>query len=112
MTASLTEAQASLTPASAGRRQLIRSLPVLGLMGIATPWALAQGAYPNRPLRVIVPQPPGGGFDFVARALADRLSKQIGQSVVVENKTGSGTLIGTEAAAKADPDGYTESARV
>ena len=76
-------------------------------MGIATPWALAQGAYPNRPVRVIVPQPPGGGFDFVARALADRLSKQIGQSVVVENKTGSGTLIGTEAAAKADPDGYT-----
>lgn len=107
MTFPVHEVQASLSPASAGRRQLIRSLPALGLWGVATPWALAQGAYPNRPLRVIVPQPPGGGFDFVARALADRLSRQIGQSVVVENKTGSGTLIGTEAAAKADPDGYT-----
>ena len=56
---------------------------------------------------MIVPQPPGGGFDFVARALAERLGKALGQSVVVENKTGSGTLVGTEAAAQAAPDGYT-----
>jgi tripartite-type tricarboxylate transporter receptor subunit TctC len=57
-------------------------------------------------LRVIVPQPPGGGFDFVARALAERLAKSLGQSLVVENRSGSGTLVGTDAAAKADPDGY------
>jgi len=57
-------------------------------------------------LRVIVPQPPGGGFDFVARALAERLTKSLGQSLVVENRSGSGTLVGTDAAAKADPDGY------
>jgi len=57
-------------------------------------------------LRVIVPQPPGGGFDFVARALAERLTKSLGQSLVVENRPGSGTLVGTDAAAKADPDGY------
>ena len=88
------------------RRQLVQALPVLALTSLA-PMAWAQGAWPNRPLRVIVPQPPGGGFDFVARALGDRLSKQIGQSVVVENKPGSGTLVGTDAAAKADPDGYT-----
>ena len=88
------------------RRQLVQALPALALTSLA-PMAWAQGAYPNRPLRVIVPQPPGGGFDFVARALGDRLSKQIGQSVVVENKPGSGTLVGTDAAAKADPDGYT-----
>jgi tripartite-type tricarboxylate transporter receptor subunit TctC len=88
------------------RRQLLQAVPVLALSGLA-PWAGAQGAYPNRPLRVIVPQPPGGGFDYVARALGDRLSKQIGQAVVVENKPGSGTLVGTDAAAKADPDGYT-----
>jgi len=57
-------------------------------------------------LRVIVPQPPGGGFDFVARALAERLTKSLGQSLVVENRSGSGTLVGTDGAAKADPDGY------
>ncbi len=88
------------------RRQLVQAVPALALSSLA-PMAWAQGAYPNRPLRVIVPQPPGGGFDYVARALGERLGKQIGQSVVVENKPGSGTLVGTDAAAKADPDGYT-----
>ena len=87
------------------RRQLVQAVPALALTALA-PAAWAQ-AYPNRVLRVIVPQPPGGGFDFVARALGERLGKQIGQSVVVENKPGSGTLVGTDAAAKADPDGYT-----
>jgi tripartite-type tricarboxylate transporter receptor subunit TctC len=54
-----------------------------------------------------VPQPPGGGFDFVARTLAEPLGRQLGQSVVVENRPGSGTLVGTDAAAKSAPDGYT-----
>jgi tripartite-type tricarboxylate transporter receptor subunit TctC len=76
----------------------------LGL-GVGT-FAAAQG-FPVKPLRVIVPQPPGGGFDTVARLLADRLGKQLGQTVVVENRPGSGTLVGTEAASKAAPDGYT-----
>ena len=67
----------------------------------------AQAGYPDRPLRVIVPQPPGGGFDFVTRVLAERLSKQLGQNVVVENRPGSGTLVGTDLAAKAAADGYT-----
>jgi tripartite-type tricarboxylate transporter receptor subunit TctC len=87
------------------RRQLVQAVPALALVGLA-PGALAQ-SFPSRPLRVIVPQPPGGGFDFVARALAERLGKQIGQSVVVENRPGSGTLVGTDAAAQAAPDGYT-----
>ena len=69
--------------------------------------ALAQGAFPSRPLKVIVPQPPGGGFDFVARTLADKLQSQLKQPVVVENRTGSGTLVGTDAAAKSPADGYT-----
>ena len=86
------------------RRGLLRALPAVSLLGLTPLWA--QGAYPNRPLRVIVPQPPGGGFDFVARALAERLAKSLGQSWVVENRPGSGTLVGTDAAAKADPDGY------
>jgi tripartite-type tricarboxylate transporter receptor subunit TctC len=63
--------------------------------------------YPSKPVRIIVPQPPGGGFDTVGRLLADRLGKQMGQSFVVENRTGSGTLVGTDLAAKAPPDGYT-----
>lgn len=88
------------------RRQLTMTVPALAMTSLA-PMSWAQSAYPNRPLKVIVPQPPGGGFDFVARALAERLAKQIGQSVVVENRPGSGTLVGTDAAAKADPDGYT-----
>lgn len=91
---------------SLNRRRLVQAAPALALAGLA-PWAMAQSTFPDRALRVIVPQPPGGGFDFVARALGERLAKQIGQSVVIENKTGSGTLIGTEAAAKADADGYT-----
>jgi len=67
----------------------------------------AAQVFPNKPLKVVVPQPPGGGFDFVGRLLADRLSKQLAQPVVVENRPGSGTLIGTDVAAKAAPDGYT-----
>jgi tripartite-type tricarboxylate transporter receptor subunit TctC len=74
--------------------------------------ALAAGAapaqdYPTRPLRMIVPQPPGGGFDLVGRLVGQRLSELLGQQVVVENRTGAGTLIGTEAAAKSPADGYT-----
>jgi tripartite-type tricarboxylate transporter receptor subunit TctC len=63
--------------------------------------------YPDRTIRIIVPQPPGGGFDTVARILADKLAPLLGQGFVVENKTGAGTLVGTEAAAKAPADGYT-----
>ena len=63
--------------------------------------------FPNRSLRIIVPQPPGGGFDTTARVLADKLGPLLGQSVVVENRPGAGTLVGTEAAAKAPADGYT-----
>ncbi len=81
----------------------------LGLLVLATAsWVVsAQDTFPSRPLKVIVPQPPGGGFDFVGRVLAEKLATQLKQAVVVENRTGSGTLVGTDAAAKAPPDGYT-----
>lgn len=75
-------------------------------LACAAPLAQAQG-YPNKAVRIIVPQPPGGGFDTVGRLLADRMGRVTGQSVVVENKTGSGTLVGTDAAAKSPADGYT-----
>ena len=92
---------------SAMRRQMIRSVPALGLLGLASRWAIAQDAYPSRPLKVIVPSQPGGGADFVARLLADRLDKVLNQRVLVENRPGAGSLIGTDAAAKSAPDGYT-----
>ncbi len=85
-------------------RALLMALTVAAAM--QSP-AIAQDAFPSRPLKVIVPQPPGGGFDFVARTLADKLQTQLKQPVVVENRTGSGTLVGTDAAAKSPADGYT-----
>jgi len=69
--------------------------------------AAAAQTYPSKPLRVIVPQPPGGGFDLVARTLSEPLAALLGQPVVVENRPGGGTIIGTDAVAKAEPDGHT-----
>ena len=63
--------------------------------------------YPARPVKIVAPNPPGGGFDLVARVVAQQLSQQVGQQFIVENRTGAGTLIGTEAVAKAPADGYT-----
>lgn len=84
------------------RRQLLAAAALV----CAATLAQAQG-YPNKPVRIVVPQPPGGGFDTVGRLLADRYGKLTGQSFIVENRTGSGTLVGTDFAAKAAPDGYT-----
>ena len=69
--------------------------------------ALAQADYPSRPVRIIVPSPPAGGTDIVARVLAQHFSKAFGQQFFVENKPGAGNLIGIEAAARAPADGYT-----
>jgi tripartite-type tricarboxylate transporter receptor subunit TctC len=77
----------------------------LALLVVAA--SAAAQTFPAKPLRVIVPQPPGGGFDTVARTLAEPFAAQLGQPVVVENRPGGGTLIGTDAVAKAEPDGYT-----
>ncbi len=89
-----------------GRLSLALAQTLLMVLAWTAIPAAAQ-VFPNKPLKVVVPQPPGGGFDFVGRLLADRLSKQLAQPVVVENRPGSGTLIGTDVAAKAAPDGYT-----
>ncbi len=102
----LHELEGSQEPVDA-RRRVLRTLPAFGLLCLGLSSASAQSSFPSRALKVVVPQPPGGGFDFVGRLLADRLGKVIGQAVVVENRSGSGTLVGTDAVAKAAPDGYT-----
>ena len=67
----------------------------------------ARAEYPERPIRMIVPFPPGGVTDVVARLIAERLAADLGQQVIVENKAGAGSVIGSEAVAKSAPDGYT-----
>jgi tripartite-type tricarboxylate transporter receptor subunit TctC len=69
--------------------------------------ANAQNDYPTRPVKVIVPSPPGGGTDILARVLAQHFSKALGQPFVVENKPGAGNMIGIESVARAPADGYT-----
>jgi tripartite-type tricarboxylate transporter receptor subunit TctC len=69
--------------------------------------AQAQTGYPDRPVKIIVPIGPGGSYDLVGRQLADVLSRRMGQSFFVENKPGAGTVVGTQAAAQSEPDGYT-----
>jgi tripartite-type tricarboxylate transporter receptor subunit TctC len=93
---------------------LTTGVVLLAASGVVTGSAQAQSpasssrpTYPDRVVKVIVPQPPGGGFDFVGRLLADRLGKHFGQTFVLENRSGSGTLVGTDAVAKSAPDGYT-----
>jgi tripartite-type tricarboxylate transporter receptor subunit TctC len=88
-----------------------RRTVLAGLAGaLATPaihGAHAQGAWPNRPIRMIVPFPPGGSTDVLSRVIGEHLGKELGQTVVIENRPGSAGNVGVNAIAKADPDGYT-----
>ena len=81
---------------------------VLGALALlaSSPVAVAQ-AWPSRPVRIIVPFPPGGGLDFFARVLAPKLQEGLGQQIVVENRSGAGGMVGADFVAKAAPDGYT-----
>jgi len=87
-------------------RRLPTALAALGALLAAGP-APAQEAYPARAVHLLVPFPPGGAVDIVARTISDELSKRWGQSIVVENRPGAGGTIAGAAAAKAAPDGYT-----
>src|SRR6516164_8784472 len=88
------------------RRTFLRLAAGAAALPLVPRVAKAQ-AYPTRPVRFIVPFPPGGGNDYAARVVAGYMSRVIGQQVFVENKSGAGGLIGIETAAKSSPDGYT-----
>jgi tripartite-type tricarboxylate transporter receptor subunit TctC len=85
-----------------GRRAFLSGAAVLA---IGT--ARAQGKWPERPVRLIVPLAPGGAIDFVARQCGEVMSRNLGQQMVIENRTGAGGTIGMDAVMKAEPDGYT-----
>jgi tripartite-type tricarboxylate transporter receptor subunit TctC len=87
------------------RRKLLRALAAAPLAALLRR-GYAQEAFPSRALRLVVPFPPGGLTDVLGRAVAERLGRALGQTVVVENKPGAGTMVGAEMVAKSAPDGY------
>ena len=86
--------------------RIARSL-FIALLAAVPHGALAAEAYPSRPIRLIVPFPPGGGTDIMGRLVANHLTDKLGAQTVVDNRGGAGGIIGTDLAAKANPDGYT-----
>lgn len=91
------------------KHRSVALLSFLAAFAGAAPNAPAQQAspYPSRPIRLIVPFGPGGGSDYVGRLVAQKLTEQLGQTVIVDNRPGAASLIGTEIAARAAPDGHT-----
>ena len=89
---------------------VVRAAPLaalLLLLGAAPPSARAQAPYPNRPIKIIAPQAPGGGVDLIGRILAERLGRALGQAVIIDNQAGAGGAIAAQNTARAAPDGYT-----
>src|SRR5438105_3041266 len=76
-------------------------------LALGTPAALAQTGYPDKFIRFIVPYAPGGSSDVLARTLGQKIGDSVGQTFVIDNRPGAGSMIGTDVAAKATPDGYT-----
>jgi tripartite-type tricarboxylate transporter receptor subunit TctC len=85
----------------------VRWAELLFALALVTGAACGQSEYPTRPVRIVVPSPPGGGTDIVARVLGQHFSKALGQTFFVENKPGAGNMIGIEAVARSPGDGYT-----
>ncbi|WP_114636781.1 Bug family tripartite tricarboxylate transporter substrate binding protein [Polynucleobacter necessarius] len=84
----------------------VRSLLAIAL-ATSSSMAVGQQVYPNKPIRLVVDFAPGGGTDIVARAIAPKMGEMLGQSVIVENKSGAAGTIAADQIAKANPDGYT-----
>ena len=88
------------------RRTLLSALAAAGAT-TAAPWAAAQSAWPDQPLRWVVPYPAGGGTDVLARTVAEAMRQMLGQQIVVDNRPGASTNVGGQMVATAKPDGYT-----
>jgi tripartite-type tricarboxylate transporter receptor subunit TctC len=80
---------------------------ILALSALLLPLPAAAQTYPDRPIKIIVPIGPGGSYDLVGRAVADQLTKRLGQTVVVENRPGAGSIVGTQSVVTSPADGYT-----
>src|SRR5262245_1784139 len=85
----------------------MKSKIILGVAGLLLATQAFAQAWPNKPIRLMVPFPPGGSTDIVARIVAQKLSERLGQSIVIENRGGAGGTLGTAQVAKAAADGYT-----
>jgi tripartite-type tricarboxylate transporter receptor subunit TctC len=95
-------------PFALSRRSVLHTaLGAAATLALAPSYAWAQKPFPAKPLRWIVAYPAGGGQDFLARHLALQMGKQLGQSIVIENRPGAAGIIGTDAASRAPADGYT-----
>lgn len=89
------------------RRRLLAAATALALGALAAPGAMAQSAYPTKPIRLVIPFAPGGVTDVAGRTVADFMSKRLGQQVVPDNRPGASGNIGSQQVATAEPDGYT-----
>lgn len=87
------------------RRSVLKAMASLPLWSTAP--AFAQGTYPDRPIKLVVPYLAGGATDVGARVVAERMAKGLGQPMIIDNRPGAGVIVGTNAVAKAEPDGYT-----
>ncbi|RYF23889.1 MAG: tripartite tricarboxylate transporter substrate binding protein [Comamonadaceae bacterium] len=86
---------------------LFKTLALTAAMAVVPALASAQSAYPSRAIKIIVPAPPGGAIDTLARVVGDKIAVSLGQPVIVENKPGASNNLGTDVLAKSPPDGYT-----
>src|SRR5688500_6079712 len=92
---------------SLSKRTIAALLSIAAFAFAAAPVARAQSAYPERPVRLVVPFPAGGGADNLARAIAPKAAQRLGQPIVIDNRPGAGGNIGAAEVARAAPDGYT-----
>lgn len=82
------------------------TMTLAGLATLAAVPSIAHAEYPDKVIEIVVPFAPGGGTDTIARILADEMSKELGESVIIDNRPGAGTMIGSNIVANSDPDGY------